>query len=246
MREALAEQFLPDGVHIERTPGYHDWMAEVAANYAVLPRLFPEADARVDPVRVRRALDYGAQAELFGVNDSMAPHLDPPRLSRLAKRAELLRRIDPAAGEPAPPAARAGLPRCRPSLPALRLAARRRLHRLRRRHVGRRPQPPQPPLLRLPLRRPRARRRPRHPQLRNERPLRALRKVHARPHHAERQRRQPVRRRRAHRAHRSSPKPFPSSTPATRAATGPAPTSGASARAAARAATATTSACSSG
>ncbi len=103
MREALAGQFLPDGVHIERSPGYHDWMAEVAANYALLPRLFPEADARVDPARVRRALDYGAQAELFGVNDSMAPHADPPRLARLARRGELLRRLDPAAGEPAPP-----------------------------------------------------------------------------------------------------------------------------------------------
>src|SRR5689334_17042487 len=30
MRVALATQFLPDGVHIERTPGYADWMAQVA------------------------------------------------------------------------------------------------------------------------------------------------------------------------------------------------------------------------
>ncbi|MCL4853305.1 MAG: hypothetical protein KJZ78_18260, partial [Bryobacteraceae bacterium] len=41
MRNALATQFLPDGVHIERTPGYHDWMTQVAVNYADLARRFP-------------------------------------------------------------------------------------------------------------------------------------------------------------------------------------------------------------
>jgi len=93
MRNALATQFLPDGVHIERAPGYADWMTQVAANYVQLGRLFPQADARVDAESVVRALDYGAQSELFGVNDSTAPHRDPKRLSRLAVRAELLQRL---------------------------------------------------------------------------------------------------------------------------------------------------------
>jgi hypothetical protein len=45
MAAALATQFLPDGVHVERTPGYHHWMVQVVASYAQLARLFPEADA---------------------------------------------------------------------------------------------------------------------------------------------------------------------------------------------------------
>jgi hypothetical protein len=90
MRNALATQFLPDGVHVERTPGYHDWMAQVAVNYFDLARRFPEADAKVSAERAVRALDYGAHAELFGVNDSMAPHRDPASLSRLATRANAL------------------------------------------------------------------------------------------------------------------------------------------------------------
>lgn len=90
MRNALATQFLPDGVHIERTPGYHDWMTEVAVNFIDLARRFPEADAKVDQARTVRSLDYGAQGELFGVNDSTAPHRDPARLSRLERRRESL------------------------------------------------------------------------------------------------------------------------------------------------------------
>jgi len=86
MRNALATQFLPDGVHIERTPGYHDWMTQVAVNYADLARRFPDADAQVDTARTVRSLDYGAQGELFGVNDSMAPHLDPASFSKLERR----------------------------------------------------------------------------------------------------------------------------------------------------------------
>ncbi|MBI4876106.1 MAG: alginate lyase family protein [Acidobacteria bacterium] len=94
MRNALATQFLPDGVHIERTPGYHDWMTQVAANYLRLARLFPAADAGVRPDALARALDYGAQSELFGVNDSTAPHRDPATLSKLALR------LDGAPGTP--------------------------------------------------------------------------------------------------------------------------------------------------
>ncbi len=100
MRNAIATQFLPDGVHVERTPGYADWMAQVAANYLQLARRFPEADAGVDPGRLLRALDYGAQAELFGVNDSIAPHRDPATFTMLVRRTELLKNL----GLPATPA----------------------------------------------------------------------------------------------------------------------------------------------
>lgn len=93
LKNALKTQFLADGAHIERTPGYADWMAQVAASYYLLARSFPEADAGVDPEMVARALDYGAHSELSGINDAGAPHRDPPALSRLASRAETLRRM---------------------------------------------------------------------------------------------------------------------------------------------------------
>jgi hypothetical protein len=102
MRNALATQFLPDGVHNERTPGYHDWMTQVAANYLRLARLYPEYDAGVRPGRLARALDYGAQSEMFGVNDSTAPHRDRASLAKLSLRADLIRslRLDGAGAEP--------------------------------------------------------------------------------------------------------------------------------------------------
>jgi uncharacterized heparinase superfamily protein len=58
MRSALATQFLSDGVHIERSPGYHEWMARVLASYYELARRFPEADANVDGDAIVRAFDY--------------------------------------------------------------------------------------------------------------------------------------------------------------------------------------------
>lgn len=93
MGSALATQFLPDGVHIERTPGYHDWMTGVAASYLELARLMPQADARVNPDLLVRSLDYGAQAELAGINDSTAPHRDPGKLECLEKRGQTIRQL---------------------------------------------------------------------------------------------------------------------------------------------------------
>ena len=103
VRNALATQFLPDGVHIERTPGYHRWMASVAVNYYDLARRFPEADAFVDPDIAARALDYDAQCELYGVNDAMEPHRDPERLRSLEGRAEDLRHLFPGKDVSPPP-----------------------------------------------------------------------------------------------------------------------------------------------
>jgi len=94
MRNALATQFLPDGVHIERTPSYAAWMTDVAANYFRLPSLFPKVDAHVNPARLINALDYIAQSELFGVNDSTAPQRDPEVLGGLRTRDSQLRRLN--------------------------------------------------------------------------------------------------------------------------------------------------------
>ena len=90
MRHALATQFLPDGAHVERTPSYHRWMAEVAANYYKLARLFPEADAQVNRNTLQKSWDYSAQSELFGVNDSIAPARDPHPSPGLKRRKKVL------------------------------------------------------------------------------------------------------------------------------------------------------------
>ncbi len=93
LRNAFATQFLPDGVHVERTPSYHDWMANVAANYYDLAKRFPEADAHVDPALLVGAFDYSAQSDLFGVNDSGSRHRDPEILRGAEHRREVLRRL---------------------------------------------------------------------------------------------------------------------------------------------------------
>lgn len=93
MRIALAAQFLSDGVHTERTPDYARWMTEVLANYYELERLLPEVKTGVDVRRLALALDYAAQTDLCGLNDSIAPHRDPAELPGLAFRAEEIRRL---------------------------------------------------------------------------------------------------------------------------------------------------------
>ncbi len=95
MRNALATQFLPDGVHIERTPGYHSWMARVGVNYLDLARRFPEADAHVDPELVARALDYDAHSALSAINDAGLAPRDPERFRAVEARQVALRRIFP-------------------------------------------------------------------------------------------------------------------------------------------------------
>jgi len=103
MRNALATQFLRDGVHIERCPGYHEWMADVLADYCDLARRFPEADAKADTGALLRALDYSAHDELFGVNDSRAPHRDPDVLRHAEHRKAVLARLFPAIEGPDDP-----------------------------------------------------------------------------------------------------------------------------------------------
>ena len=86
MRNALATQFLPDGVHVERTPSYHTWMAGVIRQYYQLAQIFPEADANVNRENLRGPLDYMAQSGLSGFNDATAPLTDPLVLQELTER----------------------------------------------------------------------------------------------------------------------------------------------------------------
>ena len=103
MQNALASQFLPDGVHVERTPSYHAWMAEVALSYFKLARLLPEADAKVDPAVVARAFDYGAQSLPSGFNDSDFRQDDPARPEGLAERARARAVLFPGRAQKLPP-----------------------------------------------------------------------------------------------------------------------------------------------
>jgi hypothetical protein len=93
MRNALATEFTADGVHVERAPEYASWMTLVLANYFQAERLFPQVKVGVNAGLLGRALDYAAQSELFGVNDSTAPHRDPENLPGLQLRAQTLRRL---------------------------------------------------------------------------------------------------------------------------------------------------------
>ncbi len=68
-------------------------MTRVAANYFRLPKLLPGTNAWVDRVRLVGALDYVAQSDLFGVNDSRAPHTDPKELEGLRYRAETVTQL---------------------------------------------------------------------------------------------------------------------------------------------------------
>ena len=100
LRAALATQFLPDGVHVERCPGYHRWMMTVAWNYRRLAKRFPTADARVDAEVIAKALDYDVQSRAAGINDSHTV-FDAPDLSRdLARRRKMLRALGRPAADP--------------------------------------------------------------------------------------------------------------------------------------------------
>ncbi|MBN1807788.1 MAG: heparinase II/III family protein [Planctomycetes bacterium] len=90
LRNALATQFLPDGVHSERTAGYHSWMTRVAENYCLLGRTLPEADVNVRPDIVRKALDYAVHGVLCGINDATAPHTDSRTDALIVRRGEFL------------------------------------------------------------------------------------------------------------------------------------------------------------
>jgi hypothetical protein len=83
INEAAREQFLPDGAHIERTPGYHWWMAAVLHHYWTLGRALPELGLDIETARVERAYTYSlASLRPHGqsnrLHDSPADHRAAP------------------------------------------------------------------------------------------------------------------------------------------------------------------------
>jgi len=102
LRHELTAQFTNDGAHIERTPSYHHWMTSVAMTYVDLARRFPQVDARVDPRRVARSLDYTVQSEMCGFNDS-DPAPNGASAKYLAERRDSLARLGLADRSPSSP-----------------------------------------------------------------------------------------------------------------------------------------------
>ncbi|MEI6519204.1 MAG: heparinase II/III family protein [bacterium] len=58
LNDAFRRQIMPDGVHIERNPSYHHWMANVTERFWELGRSMPEIGLVVDTKVVENMFDY--------------------------------------------------------------------------------------------------------------------------------------------------------------------------------------------
>lgn len=58
LNDAFSRQVLSDGVHVERTPGYHYWMMKVMTRYWELSRVMPELGLVIDTKTLARMYDY--------------------------------------------------------------------------------------------------------------------------------------------------------------------------------------------
>lgn len=58
LNDAFHRQILPDGAHIERTPGYHDWMCKVFESYWRLGRAMPRLGLAMKAPAIARMHDY--------------------------------------------------------------------------------------------------------------------------------------------------------------------------------------------
>lgn len=58
LNDAFRRQVLPDGVHIERNPGYHSWMTAVFERCWHLGRAFPDLGLAMTPEVIARMHDY--------------------------------------------------------------------------------------------------------------------------------------------------------------------------------------------
>ena len=75
LNDAVHRQILPDGAHVERTPGYHDWMRRVFEGYWRLGRAMPELGLAMSVPAIARMHDYSLatyrpNGQRNGLNDS--------------------------------------------------------------------------------------------------------------------------------------------------------------------------------
>lgn len=62
INDAFHRQIMPDGVHVEHNPGYHDWMTILFTKYWRLGNAIPELGLRIAPDVVARMYDYSLAA----------------------------------------------------------------------------------------------------------------------------------------------------------------------------------------
>lgn len=83
LNDAFFAQFEEDGVHIEHTTDYHDWMTDIFALTYILSTNRPGLGLNISVEKVLKALDYGIISKApdgrqFGIHDSYAWHQDNP------------------------------------------------------------------------------------------------------------------------------------------------------------------------
>lgn len=83
LNDAFYAQFEDDGVHIEHTTDYHDWMTDIFALIHIFSMNRPELGLKISADKVLKSLDYGIISKApdgrqFGIHDSYAWHPDNP------------------------------------------------------------------------------------------------------------------------------------------------------------------------
>jgi len=107
----FAGQVLPDGVHIERSGGYHEWMCDAFIRLWRLGGLAPGLGLRLDPAKIVRMHSYSLHhlkpnGDQSAFNDCSASYVtDDKSAGRLAARLQEHALAASRAGFPAEPAA---------------------------------------------------------------------------------------------------------------------------------------------
>lgn len=103
LNDAAHRQILPDGVHIERNPGYHEWMTRLFERLWRLAETYPELRLQAPARLVRSMYDYTVASTkpngyLNGLHDSQGRHAESRVPLTLRRRAGFLVRahLDPA------------------------------------------------------------------------------------------------------------------------------------------------------
>ncbi len=110
INETFRTQVETDGSHVEHTPGYHDWMAEVFTRYALIAHRRPELGLCIEPEKLLAMWDFTIAGKApdgrgIGIGDAERWHPDfaPADMDRLRQtRDALARTLGAAAGDGKP------------------------------------------------------------------------------------------------------------------------------------------------
>ncbi len=92
LNDSFRRQILPDGVHVERNPGYHHWMAKVMEKFWKLSKTFPDLGLAVETDVLAKMFDYSAAATpprggWNAIHDSQGAKTGHNRCEAMADRA---------------------------------------------------------------------------------------------------------------------------------------------------------------